>query len=315
MESLEYGYNSLPIPSEVESALYSSVSPSTVHVSNSYLAHYFRRYLLQKAISVFEWDIPAEWDKDFFLYVLYITGRVCIFKQEPFGIIPQNCHLTGYNVYYRPTLALVSNPVFRGFNRELKIGTETELISLTPDLMGICDIVGYYADLLALAAESAGVNLVNSKLAYVFTAQNKSAAESFKKLFDKIQAGEPAAIIDKQLIADDGKTTWDYFAQNLQQNYLLSNLLVDMRKIELMFDADVGIPTANTEKRAQLTKDEVNVNNFENRSKIELWLDCIQRGIDRVKRMFPEISITVKMREEVRGYDDNIPEGNDRNET
>lgn len=314
MEGLNLYYNfGLPVPSEVESVLYSSVSPSTVHVSNSMMARYFRRYLLQKAMSVFDWTVPEEWDKDYFLYCLYILGHVCVCDVAPFGVIVQNCHLTGYNVYYHPTTALVSNPVIRD-QLELKIGTETELIHLTPDFWGICDIVGYYADMLALAAESAGVNLVNSKLAYVFAAQNKAGAESLKKLFDKIQSGEPAVIIDKQILDDDGNETWSYFAQNLKQNYLLSDLLTDMRKIEMMFDADVGIPTANTEKRAQLTDDEVNVNNFENRSKIDLWLECLTRSIEKVTAMFPDLSgrLSVRMKKEVIGHDDAINSGNAR---
>lgn len=304
-------YSTLPIPSQVESILYSSVSPSTVHVNNTHLSYYFRRYLLQKAISVFDWTIPEWWDKDYLLYVLYITGRAAIADIEPFGIIPQNCSLSGYNIYYRPTTALISNPVIAGFNRELKIGRETELLQLTPDLLGVCDIITYYADLLALISENAGVNLVNSKLAYVFAASNKATAESMKKLFDKIQQGEPAAVIDKQLLGDDGKPTWQYFAQNLGQNYITDRLLIDMRKIEMMFDADIGIPTANTEKRAQLTQDEVSVNNFENRSKIELWMDCLNRSIDKILRMFPELEgkLSVKMKEGV-ANDDGVNPGN-----
>ena len=81
-----------------------------------------------------------------------------------------------------------------------------------------------------------------------------------------------------------------------------------MRKIEMMFDADVGIPTANTEKRAQLTDDEVNVNNFENRSKIDLWLECLKRSIDKVTSLFPDLSgrLSVRMKKEVIGHDDTV---------
>ncbi|MBQ1777132.1 MAG: hypothetical protein IIZ93_03130, partial [Acidaminococcaceae bacterium] len=43
-------------------------SPSTVHVKNSRLRKYFQKYLLQKAISVFKWTLPEEWDEDYFRY-------------------------------------------------------------------------------------------------------------------------------------------------------------------------------------------------------------------------------------------------------
>lgn len=35
------------------------------------LSWMFQRYLMQKAISVFRWELPDTWDKDYFLYCLY----------------------------------------------------------------------------------------------------------------------------------------------------------------------------------------------------------------------------------------------------
>ena len=299
MVNLGYSPNDMPVFSGVEQLLYSSVSPSTVHVSNTGIAFFFRRYLIQKVFSVFEWTIPEEWDKDYFLYILYLTGRIAIFRHEPFGIICQGVSLTGFNLYYRPTNALVSNANIPSLTTlDLRIGVDTQLIKLTPDMIGIIDLISYYADMMALCAESAGMTLVNSKLAYVFAAQNKAGAESFKKLFDKIQQGEPAVIIDRDLLGADGKPTWQYFSQNLAQNFILSDVLLEMRKIEMMFDAAVGIPTANTEKRGNLTEDEVNVNNFENRAIAHKWFDCLTRSIKDVKSMFPELSLSVSWNED-----------------
>lgn len=289
----------MPVFSGVEQLLYSSVSPSTVHVSNTGIAFFFRRYLIQKVFSVFKWDIPDEWDKDYFLYILYLTGRIAVFRHEPFGIICQGVSLTGFNLYYRPTNAIVSNANIPSLTTlDLRIGIDTQLVKLTPDMIGIIDLISYYADMMALCAESAGMTLVNSKLAYVFAAQNKAGAESFKKLFDKIQQGEPAVIIDRDLLGADGKPTWQYFSQNLAQNFILSDVLLEMRKIEMMFDAAVGIPTANTEKRGNLTEDEVNVNNFENRAIAHKWFDCLTRSIKEVKAMFPELSLSVSWNED-----------------
>ena len=48
----------------------STMSPSTVHVKNTGLARFFKRYLLQEAFSVFEWKMPENFDKNYFLYVL-----------------------------------------------------------------------------------------------------------------------------------------------------------------------------------------------------------------------------------------------------
>ena len=61
------GFSSnIPANYETINLYNSSFSPSTVHVKNTGLQRYFRKYLLQKAISVFKWTLPEEWDEDYF---------------------------------------------------------------------------------------------------------------------------------------------------------------------------------------------------------------------------------------------------------
>ena len=148
------------------------------------------------------------------------------------------------------------------------------------------DIVGYYADMLALCSESVGMNLLNTHLAYVFTAGNKASAESFKKMFDRISSGDPCVVYDKSLKMDDGSKAWEAFQQNLHEVYIANDVLSDMRKIEAMFDTDIGIPNANTDKRERLVTDEVNANNIETASKCALWLEQLQESVDRTNNMF-----------------------------
>lgn len=260
-------------------------SPSTVHCKNTNLAFYFRRYLLQKAMSLYKWELPETWSESYFLYVLYCWGYVAVLNTDKFGVIPQGCGLTGYDVFYQPTHALITNPLLRG-TLEPRIGTQCEIIKLQPDYGGIMDMVSYYSDMLALCAESVGVNLVNSHMSYVFAASNKSAAESFKKMYDKIASGEPCAVIDKNLFMDDGNPSWQSFEQNLRNTYIAGDVLSDMRKIESMFDTDIGIPNANTDKAERLITDEVNANNVETASKCAMWLDQLKKSVKKTNDMF-----------------------------
>ena len=80
----------------------SQLSPSTMHVRDTNLAWYFRRYLLQKAIAVFKWEMPKTWAQNYFLYVLYCWGYIAIVNTDKFGVIPQGCSLAGYDVFYQP---------------------------------------------------------------------------------------------------------------------------------------------------------------------------------------------------------------------
>lgn len=278
----------------------SQVSPSTVHCKNTVLTSYFTRYLIQKAMSVFKWTMPKTWDKNYVLYVLYCWGYFCVVNTDKFGIIPQQCGLYGYNVMYQPTHVTVTNPLLRGILKP-RIGVDTEIVKLQPNYNPIMDIVGFYADMMALCAESAGMNFVNSKLSYVFFGGNKTVAETFKKLYDSIAQGDVANVIDKNLLNDDGSTPWQLFDTNVGNNYIANKLLEDLRKIEIMFDTDIGIPNANTDKKERLTTDEVNVNNFETMSKCALWLETLQEGCDKVNDMFG-INLGVDWREEVRPH-------------
>ena len=261
-------------------------SPSTVHTKNTELQRFFARYLLQKAMSVFKWDLPETWDRDYFLYVLYGIGYIAVLNTDKYGVIPQQCGLEGYNIFYQPKRALVTNPLLRGLRR-LEIGTQCTLIKLQPDYGSVMDLVGFYADMMALTAETAGVNLVNSRLSYVFFGKNKNTAESQKKLFDRVASGEPATFVDTALYdVQSGNPSWIPFQQNVGQNYIAGDALADLRKWEMMFDTDVGIPNANTDKKERLISDEVNANNVEVTSKADLWLDQLQKSFAQTSKMF-----------------------------
>lgn len=263
----------------------SVISPSTVHVKNTGLARFFKRYLLQEAFSVFDWKLPENWDKNYFLYVLYVIGFIGIIETDKYGVIPQHGGLGGYTVQYQPQYMLINNPKFSGTLKPV-IGEDCVCLKLQPDYCGLYDIVDYYGDMMALCAEAIGGNLLNSKLSFVFAAENKTAAESFKNLYDKIASGEPAAFADKNLFDDEGKLRVTMFNQDVGSNFIADQLLEAMRTIRCQFLTDIGIPNANTDKRERLITDEVNANNSETRAKCAVWLDELQAGCARVKDMF-----------------------------
>lgn len=295
-----------PIYYDHANMLTSFVQPNTVHSQNTALVHYFRRYLLQKAISVFEWKIPDHWNRDYFLYCLYCWGVVAVINTDKFGVIPQGCGLKGYNVFYMPTNAIITNPLLSGI-LEPRIGVECEIFKLQPDFGGIMDLVNSTAEDLALCSEAISMNTINSKLAYVFAAGNKAAAQSFKKLYDDIAKGEPAAVIDTRLFSKDGKPTWCFFSQDLKSNFIAPDLIDTMHEIEARFDQQIGIPSANRDKKERLTTDEVNVNNVDTFSKCALWLESLQESCKRVNAMF-NLDVSVDWRaipQEI--TDDSVP--------
>ena len=285
----------LPKSYEFENLYNSMRSPSTVHCRNTALVEFYTRYLLQKVISVFEFTgLPETWADNYFKYVLFGEGVIAVINTDRYGVICQNCGLSGYNVFYQPTTVLVANPLLPGL-REFTVGENCQIIKLQPNYSGVMDLVTTYADLMALALETTGANLLNSKLSYVFFADNKTAAESFKKLYDKLASGEPMAVIDKNLLKEDGSVAWQMFTQNVGANYVTGELLNDMKTIEDQFNTIVGIPNANTQKRERMITDEVNANNVDTKSRVNLWLETMKRDIDKVNAMFG-LNIDVKYR-------------------
>ena len=288
----------------------SQFSPSTVHVKNVALQRYFRKYLLQKAISVFKWNLPEEWDEDYFKYALYGVGYIAVLNTRSFGVICQTGALGGYNLYYRPSYIIITNPLLKE-TITANINRDCALIKLQPDYSSIMDIVGFYADQMALAAEAIGMNLVNVKTATVFGAENKAQAETFKKAFDVVNGGDVAVVVGKNMFDDTGAPRWVPFVQNMKEQYITSDLLSDMRKIEAMFDTRIGIPNANTDKKERLVTDEINANNVETATMCEQWLESIRKGIKKANDLYG-LTLSVDWRVNPRtDIEDDWKEGSD----
>lgn len=278
----------MPIEWDVINIINSSYSPSMVIKTHNAAYRFFCRYFWQKAVNVFKFNLPDAWSNRLFTFALFGNGSVCVVDAgERYGVIPQWGVAGGFNVQYDPLYMTIANPLLQGLTgKQLFITKDCAAVHLAPDWMGIGDLIGFYAEKCALAAQAIDVNLINSKLAYVFGAKDRTSANSFKKMFDQITTGEPAVVIDKKLFNDDGSPNWQLFTQNLKQTYIVADVLSDLRKLEAEFDTKIGIPNANTDKRERLISDEVNANNVETAVLADGWLDNINEGFDMVREMY-----------------------------
>lgn len=275
----------------------SSYSPSTLHTKNNGLYNFFRKYLMQKVMSVFEFELPESWASNYFMYTLFMRGFIAVVNTDRFGVICQESGLQGYNVFYNPTHAVITNPLLTGILTP-QIGIQCELIKLQPDYSGVSDIVGYYADNMAMAAEACEMNVANSKLSYLFSANGKSQAESLKKILDAVQRGELGVFYDEKLRTRNGTMNdkpWETFATNLKQNFIAPDLQDTMRRWEELFCNEVGIPNVRSDKKERLITAEAESNNIECSSKSALWLETMKADIEKVNKMFG-LDISVKMR-------------------
>ena len=271
------------------------VSPGTIHSQNTALVAYYRRYLFDRAISVFKWKIPEGWNKTYFLYSIYGIGFIAVINTDQFGIIPQHGTLGGRGVFYQPTHVCIANPLL---NQAVmpEIGKDTEIIKLRPDYFGILDLVNDYAEQMALTSELFSVNTLNSRLSYVFMAGDKRSAESYKLAMDKLYSGNPMVVMDKALFGPNGEPCWQLLLQDVGQNYLAGEALENLRRLECKFNNEIGLP-ANlaTQKKERTISAEVEANDAETYGRAAAWLESLQDGCERVRNMFG-VEITVDWR-------------------
>lgn len=287
----------IPVDYTYINAVNGQKNPSTIHTQNIALTKFFERYLIDDFLGQWEVKLPETWAYNYTMYTLVYFGFLAVINTDKFGVIPQHCNLYGFDVMYQPTTAQIINPLIPNAI-DARIHRDTELIKLFPDFGGIYDLIQFYAEKMALLSEGIDVNIINSKLSYIIGVDNKSSAETFKKTIDKVTSGEACVVTGKELFSEDGTPMWITFAQNLKQNYIASQQLEDLKKLKLMFDTDVGIPNANTEKKERLTDDEVNSNNVETQTKIELIADSLEESAKRVNKMFgTNISFKLKFKE------------------
>ena len=282
--------------SEINNVLQAAFLPPVKGLNNA-TAIYYRKYLLQKLISCFKWEIPQLWSRDYFLYVLFGWGYIGIIDSgaDKWGVVPQRCGIYGYNLFYMPTKIRVNNPLLPEAS-EFTINEDCVVLKINPNFTGVMDIVDYYAVKLAMISADIESNLFNSKLSYLFTVTDQAAAATVKKLFDQIGQGTPAVVVDKKAVTENGEKTWQLFQQNLKQNYIVSDLLEDMRKVENDFCCKVGIPTTNTEKRERMSESEVTRNDVETEALIDTWLTRLQDDVDTANRIFPGLNLKVQKR-------------------
>ena len=275
--------------------------PSSVKQYNNKSYAYWERSLFQRAQSVLDFEVPENWDgkvKDFFLYCLFRWGYVAISYDKEYGYYFQPCNLKGYDLYYQPTDAIITNPSLKPQSRELKISSECELLKLTPDYLGIWDVICYTAARLSTLDNAIDMSIINNKFAFILGARNKTAGNALKKILDLVNKGEPAVVYDMKLINDptDKEMPFQQWERsNLKQSYLTSDQLQDSQTILNAFDAEIGIPTVPYQKKERMVTDEANARTCDAKARSLTWFNTLRTSIDDIKKLYPDIKLSVKL--------------------
>ena len=283
-----------PIINEYESRQ----NPNMIHINNTWdYATYFR-YFLQRAESLIIFEgMPTNWEKSYIYPILLLKGNFCVMNTAKFGVIPQHGSPYGFDVQYQPTNYVVANPAFDAtFNGDLVIGEDCEIVKLTHDWCGIGDLINSYAQRVAMTLSNHDVACALAKFGFIFTAKNKSTAETFKVAFDDIMSGKLAVIINQALYdKETGKPLYEYFNNDIEKCYnVVMAALESVENLKHAFDMEIGIYTA-PEKKERMITDEVEESKNAIMPKCELWIECINECLEKVNEHY-NLDIRARLR-------------------
>lgn len=300
----------LPFSSAFLNIVDSSFFPSTVKGRNNRSYAYWERSLFQRARSVFEYELPEEWENqngvvNFLWLLLFYTGKVAVFDSPEYGLAFQPCALGGQNFYYQPTFALISNPHYQG-KTQLEIGSECEILALTPDYMGAWDCISYTAEKMSHFDNAINMSIINNKFAFFLAAKNKAMAGALQKMLDRINRGEPAVVADSRLINDqtDKSEPWQFWERDLKKAYITTEQLQDAQTVLNNFDTEVGIPSIPYQKKERMVTSEAESKMIDSTARSTVWLASLNESADRINKLFGT-NISFKLRFDP-GGDENV---------
>lgn len=292
--------------------------PSVGLCYDSETYYFFWRSLYQRLASKFEWQVPDHWDKEVFEFSLYAFGFLGIFDtnkyattpNQRFGIIPAPSTVHGIGVQMQPTKIRTANPHFFMPYDEI-IYEGAGLIKLTSDYRGILDIVDFYARELATLWSSIDQSIINSRFAYIISANSEAAAATLKAIFDARNSGKPLMVYDKEKLKKkdpvdktlplDDKEPFEVLDLRVGENYITDKLLADYRRILVQFDTEIGIPNNPFEKGERLISNEVESNSAETVARFTYMMDILKRSLKKTYEVFPELESTLTVKD--RTYD------------
>lgn len=264
--------------------------PSTVEGQLSEATWYYQHMLTRKIANIFRIeDCPDEWNLDYFWYTLLREGYIGV-VDTPAGVLPLRCGYSGVNPFNMPTHVTVANHCFpETLYRE--IGKDAVLMYLeylpwSHAFQPVGNIIRKYSVLLANCDAAINVNLINSKVAYIFDCEDEAQANTAKAIYDDISSGKPAVFkrSSSPSLNSDGSVTWT--VNNVKSSYIAQDVQDTKRSIMSEFWTDIGIDNSPVDKKERVNTEEVVSNNMQLTASVYDWYRNLDKLFTRVNSIF-----------------------------
>ena len=247
--------------------------------------NYYVNLLTEKALGMYKYNnCPESLPQEQIERRLILDGFCVVFNKNPWGLVTAPASIYGEDIYYLPTNAtytqvkIGSGELAVGKNCVVIYNSQVDMYSK----VGLRDLIGRYARLLADVDSSVSNMIVNTRRQKMGLAKSGNAAKALREFIDSMYAGEPAEIKTQTFIEMIKTVDWN---DSTQSGRNIADLIASKQKILADFLQEIGVKTA-FEKAERLITSEVSANDQLLTINKEDMLYCRQKGIERVNDMF-----------------------------
>lgn len=253
------------------------------------------RYLYNMVYSVYDFGLPKGWALNIFRFFLFRMGSVGVVYTHKFGWIFWPYGVTKLDWQYQPAVIEIWNEHLTRAQTGI-IGVNAGIVRIMDDYGGLEDLVVEYAEKLAQCDKSVDINLMNANVSLAAYAKSKKDADDIYEAYGEATTGKPMVVINKALAEEPIRTLID----SPKQNFMALEMLQARREIVDEFLTKIGIRTANYDKRAQMSDDEIRQRDGESRALCTIMLENIREGFEALNKI-SGLGLSVGLREEVTG--------------
>lgn len=274
------------------------------------------RYMLNRTQKIFEYKgLPDTIPQRMLEFILQINGCAC-FTRVKGELYAFRCGLGGKpDVYYRPTIATVSNPALN-FSKNLEIDKDCVVMLNDSSIMGMIPMYRKYATALAENDLSFNKASINLRIMSVITAPDDKTKKAAEQYLRDIAEGKDGVIASNEFL--NGVKV-----QPMTSAYRTFTDLIEYHQyVKAAWYNDIGLNANYNMKREKLSTTESQMNSDALLPLVDDMLARRREAIEKINTMF-ETSISVdftssweKMQEEVLTLGQDEEEGEeDENET
>lgn len=276
--------------------------PDTIDPISESLENY-KDMLSRKVYNIIRLEnLPEHWNHDYILHGIFHYGFLVV-ADTPLGVLPLRTAIVGNDPFGFPQNYEIANHAFseniRGslYKGIHYVGGAPEqqakgvllYLQYYPPSRGFYTIdrlLNKYAIMLALADSGVTVNLINSKVAYIFECEDDAQAATAAAIYDAISRGEPAVFKRSKTptLNSDGSVNWTI--NPVRNTYVADMILETKRNIMMEFYSEIGINNSPENKRERVNVEEVNSNNDQLTDSVYNWDRNLQQQVKWINELF-----------------------------